>query len=245
MFDAHLSVQVLDDVDLDNLAYFGLTRAVLVMATTRSYGSSEAICSALTEHVRVEADRVERAGISAILAGGLLPRNAPERAFPEYYARLDELAAVGKIRVIGPLGWLYGDPWEVDLFRRHAIIAQRHDLPIYVQWGRFCERAEDAMDEIVAVLEIRRDQLFFVNAPLHAARELVIVERPMSIAIPPGGLDVDELAYWLGRSHPSYPLVLGSSLDIATVDVTALARIYRGLAERTGKVFEPDVRQLA
>lgn len=244
MFDAHLPVQFLDDVDLDNLAYFGVKRAVLVMTATRSYESSEAVCDALTQHIRAEAERVSKAGIRAVLAAGMLPQHVPDRAFPEYYARLEGLAAVGKVQVIGPIGWGFGDPWEADLFRRHATIAQRHGLPIYVQWGDFSERAEVAMDEIVASLEIERDRLWFVNVPLRAARELAIVQRPMSIAVPPDGLDVEELAYWVGQSQLGYPLLLGSSLDVGAVDVTALARVHHELGLLTGSVFAPDTSGL-
>jgi predicted metal-dependent TIM-barrel fold hydrolase len=232
IFDAHLPVDLLEDVDLDNLAYFGLTSAVCIMPVHRSYASSEDLLRSLDEHLREQVPRVEEFQIRARVAAGILPERAPERAIPEYYSRLEQLASRGKIAVIGPLGWSHGEPWEEDIFRRHAEIAKRHDLPIYVRWSRLSERAETAMDRVLSNLSVERASLWYVNVPVEAVRELSIVQRPMVVAVPPSGVDTRELAYWFRSNRGKIPMLLGSSMDVADVDVTALVRTIRELAEQ-------------
>jgi predicted metal-dependent TIM-barrel fold hydrolase len=231
IFDAHLPVDLLEDVDLDNLAYFGLTSAVCVMPVHRSYASSEDLLRSLDEHLREQVPRVEGFKIRARVAAGIFPERAPERAIPEYYSRLEQLAARGAITVIGPLGWSHGEPWEEDIFRRHVEIAKRHELPIYVRWSQLTERAERAMDRVLSNLNVDRSSLWFVNVPVEAVRELSIVQRPMVVAVPPSGIDTKELAYWYHSNRGQLPMLLGSSLDVADVDVTALVRTIRELSE--------------
>lgn len=231
LYDAHLPVSYLEDVDIDNLAYFGLRDAVTVFPLDQPWRSENRLLHAVEQHVKLHPERLHAYGIQSRSAIGFTPQTAPERAITQYYKQVERYAANGDIEVIGPLGWEHGEPWEEEIFRRHTHIAAAFDLPIYLVWDSWPERAEQAMDRVLEEFHIDWEQLWFVNVPLSAVQRLAVVGRPMAVAIPPGGIDIKEFRYWFENYRSRAPFAFGSSLNLATVDVTAIARMAQELEE--------------
>lgn len=231
-FDAHLPAPALEDLDLENLAYFGLRRAVIVGEKFARFETSGNAVSSLTRLAFTERARLRRFGIESVVAAGLSAAAAPDRVIPEYYARLDQLVASGDVAVVGPLGWTYGEPWEVDLFRRQVAIARRHQRPIYLYWSELPTRAAEAMDAVLAEHGVPWSDLWMIDVPTGSLAELAIAARPAIVAVPPGGVDVATLSDWLERYGDRGRFMLGSALDVSTVDVTALVRAHQDLGDR-------------
>lgn len=130
IFDAHVRTDTRSDEDLKNLDYFDTERLLTTAHAYKPFERAEDIL-AYFEWLRTEeCERVERCGLDAHVALGVLPDATPRRSHPEVWTRLPRLLVESPVVALGEIGaWEDTNPqWE--LFERQVDIARDLELPI-------------------------------------------------------------------------------------------------------------------
>lgn len=132
IFDAHVRTDARSDADLKNLAYFDTERVLTAAHAFRSFERSEDLL-AYFEWLRTEeVDRIERCGLEADVALGVLPDMRPRRSHPEVWTALPEYLARERVAAVGEIGAWRDEEAHWELFERQVRAAKQAGLPIVV-----------------------------------------------------------------------------------------------------------------
>lgn len=123
IFDPNLRSRAQSDDDLKNLHYFGTDQAVTSAYGLRGFERAEDLLRFFESLIKEERRRLERCGIEAYVALGVLPDGRPRRAHFEVWRELPGLLARPEVVALGEIGvWEdREDQWQ--LFERQVKIA--------------------------------------------------------------------------------------------------------------------------
>lgn len=124
IFDPHIRSRTQSDADLKNLAYFGTERVVSCLSMGRVPERAEELLGAMEAHAVAEMRRLERCGLEAGAALGVLPGMRPRRAHYEVWRRMPELLALPTVVALGEVGVWEDTESQWQLFDRQVKIAQ-------------------------------------------------------------------------------------------------------------------------
>ena len=132
IFDPHVRSDIRTDDDLKNLAYFETEQIVTTAHPRRPFERAEDLLDYFEWLIEDERRRIERCGLGAHVALGVLPEARPTRRHPEVWTELPELLARDEVVALGEVGaWEDSDEhWE--LFERQIRMAVELDLPVIV-----------------------------------------------------------------------------------------------------------------
>lgn len=124
IFDAQLRSDACSDADLQNLRYFDTEQVVLTAHAPRAFERAEDLLRYFGALVCDEARRVERAGLRAHVALGVLPPARPRRAHPELWAALPGLLRQPRVVALGEVGVWADEKAQWALFERQVKLAR-------------------------------------------------------------------------------------------------------------------------
>lgn len=129
IFDAQIRSDICSTADLQNLRYFDTRRVLTCAHAPRRFERAEDLLAYFDALTRDEVQRLERCGLSASVALGVLPSAVPRRAHFEVWRALPHLLARPEVVALGEVGvWAdQADQWE--LFGRQLRIARAARLP--------------------------------------------------------------------------------------------------------------------
>ncbi|HEV8320134.1 MAG TPA: hypothetical protein VG389_00865 [Myxococcota bacterium] len=256
LFDIHLESDLRPDDDLRNLAWFGVTDALVCLhdpgpapASPSSAGpaggsgsgggggsgagSGVAVHPAAERLLRLverEPPRLRAAGIRAWLAPGVPPGFAETPGVAAALDLLPELLRREGVVAVGGIGPGTGSPREERALALQLRLAAAHDLPALVCLPRHDRPA--ALRRALAVAAaagLPPERLCFSHANLPALREARRRGTHAALGIHPADFEPEAAARLVAR-HGADRLCLGSMLGVGPGDVLALPRIGRALA---------------
>lgn len=124
IFDPHIRSRTQSDADLKNLAYFGTERVLSCLTVGRAPERAEELIAAMEAHAGAEVRRLERCGLEAGAALGVLPGMRPRRAHYEVWRKLPELLALPSVVALGEIGVWEDVVSQWELFDRQVKIAR-------------------------------------------------------------------------------------------------------------------------
>lgn len=251
LFDVHLESDLRPDDDLRNLAYFGVTDALLCLhegdpdagpaargARARSAdprpvrvrsGSSPAV-DRLRGLVEREPARLRAAGIRPWLAPGVPAGWAHTPGVAAALELLPDLLGAPGVVAVGGIGPGDGTPLELRALALQLGIAAARGLPALV-----CLPRNGRPAAVRRVLGLAGDaalppaRLCFAHANLAALREARRAGTWVALGVHPADFDPEVAARLVAR-HGAERVCLGSMLGVGPGDVLALPRIGRALA---------------
>ncbi|RAL21671.1 hypothetical protein DL240_12510 [Lujinxingia litoralis] len=125
IFDPHIRSRTQSDADLKNLAYFGTARVVSCATVGPPKEGARELIEAMEAHAGGEVRRLERCGLDAGAALGVLPPSRPRRAHYEVWKRLPELLALPTVVALGEIGVWEDSAADWELFESQVAIAQQ------------------------------------------------------------------------------------------------------------------------
>lgn len=129
IFDTHVQALTLEEMDLENLAYFGTSAGILVPPRTERFVDAAGLGASLEDTVGRELVRARTWGLQLGAAVGVHPDVRPTRAFTGIWDTLERLVQLPQVWAIGVLGrdgLPAGDRWleeQLDLARRSGLPA--------------------------------------------------------------------------------------------------------------------------
>jgi len=230
VFDAHLHPEGLADADLETLALFGVTHALLPAHPLLAAPTEKGLLAQFQELTGRQLKRCARAGISAWAALGIHPRALPRRGAEAVLSTLPAWLQSGKARAIGPTGLYLDTEDERELLLAHAQLARRLRVPLLVttpvaehERRTRCTlsllRAAKVPPRLVVVDGVTGRTLPLVRALGYRA----------ALSLHPDGLGADK-AVALCRKHGSAGLLFSSHAGDGASDLLALPRAQALLA---------------
>jgi predicted metal-dependent TIM-barrel fold hydrolase len=131
LFDAHLHPERLRDVDLETLRFFGVQRA-LVLAHFLEEPSVAALRAQFAALRSEQLPRLERAGITGMLALGVHPRSVPRRGLQAVLDVLPSAFDSRRVVALGEIGLHHGGPPEEEAVVEQLHLARRLRVPVLV-----------------------------------------------------------------------------------------------------------------
>jgi predicted metal-dependent TIM-barrel fold hydrolase len=124
IFDAQIRSGICSDADLQNLHYFETERVVTTAHAPHPFDRAEDLLEYFDDLTTEECSRLERLGLRAYVALGVLPAARPRRAHFEVWRELPYLLQQPEVVAVGEIGaWEDTDAhWE--LFERQVKIAR-------------------------------------------------------------------------------------------------------------------------
>lgn len=133
IFDPNLRSRTQSDDDLKNLHYFGTEEAVSTAYGWRGFERAEDLLAFFESLLKEERQRLERCGIKAYIALGVLPDGQPRRAHFEVWDELPALLKRPEVVALGEVGVWEDRREQWELFERQVKIAlEVGPLPILV-----------------------------------------------------------------------------------------------------------------
>jgi uncharacterized protein len=128
-FDALLNARALSSRDLADLAFFGVTGALVASDDAVGPGGARAVRQGWLETVAA-VERLRRAGMAAYAALGVHPRRIPARGLEALLAALPEALGRTEVAALGAVGLMEGTPLEERVLLRQLELAGELRLPV-------------------------------------------------------------------------------------------------------------------
>jgi predicted metal-dependent TIM-barrel fold hydrolase len=130
IFDAQIRSDTRPDSDLQNLQYFDTEHVITTAHNAEAFERADDIINYFSRLTSEELTRLERFGLKAHIALGVLPSARPERAYAEVWHDLPYLIKQPEVIALGEIGaWRdHSDHWE--LFERQVEIGLAYDGPM-------------------------------------------------------------------------------------------------------------------
>jgi predicted metal-dependent TIM-barrel fold hydrolase len=132
IFDPHVRTDVRSDDDLKNLAYFDTERVVTTAHPYQPFERAEDLLEYFEWLIDEECERIERCGLGAHAALGVLPEARPRRSHPEVWTAMPELLERDPVVAVGEIGAWKDEEAHWELFERQVRMARDHELPVVV-----------------------------------------------------------------------------------------------------------------
>lgn len=235
--DARLDPSLRTDEDLDNLAYFDVETALLVMPQAARFSTADDVLEAF-HALDAEAARVGRFGIRPLMCLGIGAEQVPTRTHLEVFTALHRRAAAGHLHAVGRL-----DAFDTVNAERHIALAADHGLPIVFDAAHFSsrQRVESAV-QVAIDGGVPASRIVFDGCDYLAIRAVREVGAIASLDLAPNGMSVDAVSLVERYGASLLRQVIFSSAGGASVDVLALAKARRAL-ETAG--YDPGLIEAA
>jgi len=242
LFDAHLQPDGLAQSDLETLARFGVTAALLPAHAGNTRADAEALLAHFRDLSQVQAGRLLRAGIRPFLALGVPAGCAPPQDLDRVLDLLPETAGESRVVAIGLIGLGDGAPEAERLFARQLELAVELDLPAVIEVG-----------SIERVRLLRRTLALLRESGIAPGRVLLARAQEADLKVVLGCGHLAGLSVRSGRVQPTQAvaavraygpaqLVLGSDAGSGASDLLALPRTADAL--QAAGLSEPIVRRV-
>lgn len=132
IFDAQIRSDTRTDDELRNLHYFDTERVVTTAHARHRFEGAGELLDYFDTLLGPELDRLERCGLVAHAALGILPAGQPRRAYPEVWSRLGDLLAHDRVVAVGEIGAWEDTRAHWVLFDRLVYAAIDAQLPVIV-----------------------------------------------------------------------------------------------------------------
>lgn len=237
LFDAALRSEQRPDVDLENLAWFGVERALTLPAVTRRFESAEALWRALEALAVSETARLGRHGIQGYAAVGVHPDALPERAHDELWEELPWLLRDGRVLALGVLCAAPGQPAQWALLERQLRLLRDHDLPhpalVALPPRGDTRRRLAALRRLARAADacgLARGRVVVLGADWLVMEALEALGFGALLLCNPRQLSVAEVVQ-IAAHHDPRRLALGSGIAEGPADVLALPKLAVALSE--------------
>jgi len=124
IFDAQIRSDICSTADLQNLRYFDTERVITCAHAPRPFERAEDLLGYFDALTHAEVARLERCGLKAWVALGVLPSAVPRRAHFEVWRALPRLLAQPEVVALGEVGAWADEAKQWELFERQVKIAR-------------------------------------------------------------------------------------------------------------------------
>lgn len=237
-FDALLHARALRARDLDDLAFFGVTGALVPSDDAVVPATAAAIRAGWAE-TAAAARRLRRAGLEGHAAVGVHPRRIPLRGLEALLADLPVALDRPEVTAIGAVGLHEGGELEERVLCRQLELARELRRPVLVAtpW-RAKERITRRVLTLLNEAELDPGRVLVTGADARTVRAVRACGylAGLSLSASDGGRGPIAEAVRLVRALGPEGLVLGSDAGIAGADLLALPRaadrlVRAGLSE--------------
>lgn len=236
LFDAHVHADGLRDVDLETLAFFGVTR-VLVVSNDGGLDGDDGPRAWLAQFERlltVEAPRFKRAGIRPLFALGIRPARAPRRGFEELLHKLPWFLSDPSVVAIGGLHLRGSDEREGVVFQRQLELAAELRLPAVVAVSPHDPpRSTRQLVNLVRATSLPPERVLVEGAAASMLPLLRFCRFQIALEPSPGRLSYDDIVRTI-RQHGSERLMLSSHAGEGAADLLAVPAVAARLLEDEG-----------
>lgn len=226
-FDCHLHAAARRDEDLDNLAWFGLTDALVVPARLRRARTASELMAAIESTLRAGVARLQAHGIRPVVALSVPAAAAPRRRFDDVWLDLPVLAHALDARAIGRVE-LAADGVD-ELFEAHAALASTLELPALLDVsGCSPQRARDGIAAFTAA-GVEPASLVVTGVTYTTLRAVLDAGCVPCVAVGPAGTSADDAAELLVRFGGAGRRFVVGTTDAGALDVLAVPRLAASL----------------
>ena len=238
-FDPYLKADALQGPDLDNLAYFGVERVVLISHAPRSFANERDLTTYWEELLEREVPRFARHGITAHVALGVHPLASPRRTAPGLLRKLGALVSDERVVGIGELTIADDLPAQWSLLERQIALVE--DLPLMFRvTGELKINTTYKIANLLTTKNIAParacfclDDISLAETMLEDGFSVMLSVGPLDLGAREVGEHVLSLIDVLGEAVVREQLMFTSAARDGAGDVLALARAVQSL-ERAG-----------
>jgi uncharacterized protein len=227
LFDAHLHPEALCDQDLESMAFFGVTRALVVAHHVSVESKARSLLTHFDELLSVQLPRLERAGIRAWAALGVHPQALPPRGLPEVLQALPGYFTGGKVVALGEVGFHLGGEAEEEALTEQLLLARRLKLQVLVHTPhKSKERQTRRLLTLLRASGVPPGRVLVDHASGRTLRLILECGHWAGLTVHPEELS-GERAVALVREFGTERLVLNSDSGDGAGDILGLARAAR------------------
>lgn len=221
MFDALVHARGLRARDVEDLAFFGITGALLP-ASDAPPNTARALRKEW-DAVAAEARRLRKEGFRAYAALGIPPSRIPLRGLEELLHELPAMLGLPEVAAVGPIGLDAGTELEGSVLERQLALASELRLPILAQTpARAKERVTRTLLNALRDAEVDPARVLVAHADARTVKGIRACGFLAALSLSRrGGI---EEAVRIVASLGSEGIVLASDAGLAGGDPLAVAR---------------------
>jgi predicted metal-dependent TIM-barrel fold hydrolase len=229
--DAHLDLTACSDLDLQNMAWFGQSGALVTVGRRQRFLHAEEAHRWWTGQGGAAARRLRRAGLEPWLAVGLTASQRPTRWHEDLWDVLAAALAEPDVAAVGPVTVSPREP-TADTARRLLSLAAEFDLAALLvpHPGRNFADTQVLMD-LAGSCGVPPSRVIVARTDYTTLRMVVRAGALACVSVGPDHLRADEAARMVQQFEPVVwrQLAVSSSAATGAVDVLAIPKLLREL----------------
>ncbi len=226
LIDGHVHADGLRDADLDNLARFGVTQALVCShdgALDRSHQpTARGWLNQFDRLVQAEAARFKTFGIRPLFAIGVHPAYAPWHGLEELLHALPRYLSLPSVVAIGVLGLREVDVRERYVLQRQLELAEQLRRPVII--AAPSRRGDQAVRQIIELVRqsgVSPERVLMESVPRQSLPVLRALGFQIALEISPGRLSAKQVV-GLIQEHGPERWVLTSHAGDGAADLLAV-----------------------
>ena len=244
-FDAHIRTDCIEGEVLENLAYFNVKHVLLAAHAPTPFKTAEELLAYLGGLVTDEFCRIERAGLTPVVALGVHPDAVPKRAHYEVWRDLPVLLDDPNVVAVGELALEEESKDQLALLERQLALAHEKDMPVLTT-ANTRERARKVRQilDIIDHVGICTSRVLVNHVDFTCLKPVIDAGCWAGVTVGPMHLGLRDALEMLRRFRGSAvdKVILNSGLRTGPVDVLALPKLALMLTE--SGFSQSEVRRL-
>ncbi len=244
-FDSHIRTDCIEDVVLENLAYFNVKQVLLAAHAPVSFETGEELLTYFSGLMTAEFHRLQNVGLEPVIALGVHPDAVPRRAHYEVWRELPQLLSDPVVVGVGELALNEDCESQRGLLKRQMVIAKEADLPVLVTTtSRERARKVRTILKLVTEVGIPAHKVLINHVDFTCLRPVLDSGCWAGLTVGPMHLEGCEAVEMLNRYGEAAVnrVVVNSGLRPGPTDVLALPKLALTLAD--AGFSQGDVRRL-
>lgn len=244
-FDSHIRTDCIEDVVLENLAYFNVKQVLLAAHAPVTFETGEELLSYFHGLLTAEFHRLQNVGLQPVIALGVHPEAVPRRAHYEVWRELPQLLKNPVVVGVGELALNEDCESHRGLLKRQMVIAKDAQLPVLVTTtSRERARKVRTILELVSEVGIPAETVLINHVDFTCLRPVLDSGCWAGVTVGPMHLEGGEAVELLQRYGDSAVnrVVVNSGLRPGPTDVLALPKFALTLTD--AGFSQTDVRRL-